>query len=546
MASNNTRPADDANQKEQHQSLTPDQVAEVRVRYLPEEQGRDKTPGAFLFTKAEAKYILKASLIAVDAWSGLLLNNYIPPTGVAGSGITAEEYLPRIEQAWKNEGISISRLKRINQKAIGKEYWTYYTGYRFVGDPVTSDTWGEVLNDTEKIIIVRFETKEIHRTFTYDEGEGEGCEFIEASNPVDRAKIAEVPEGKKYLPFTELEALDNIRSFLHELGAFEAPIKDQDGKWAVPNSAITNLFSNIGRANIANVEEGPESFRTGKTSLITSGMGVVVRTIPGEEKLLQNPEADRVFKVFLHRANGEGYKRDTIVMPLKEVQEAIGLSDPKDAKKKIGDAIDVILRSPVTYRGNDADFAGAVLLDSGGVIGQRGRGGNIVFMTFGKTLFNHLRSKRTAVGYIDTNLLKERNQDAYKMGVRIGAHLRNNLTEPNEHRIGVSTLLETSNIPPYESLKDKGQAKQLIIDRFENAMERLIEDRVLEEWYYSYPASMRKGTILTDEDIEKASRDYHFFSRLVIEFRLTNEEVYDRERENKKNQKKQHKKQGNR
>jgi hypothetical protein len=200
------------------------------------------------------------------------------------------------------------------------------------------------------------------------------------------------------------------------------------------------------------------------------------------------------------------------------------------------------LRSPVTYRSEDADFAGAVLLDSGRVIGQRGRGGNTVEITFGKTLFKHLKSNRTAVGYIDTNLLKERNQDAYKMGVRIGAHLRTNLTQPNEHRIAVETLIKTSNIPTYESLKDKGQARQLIIDRFENALEKLTEDKVLEEWYYSYPASMRKGTVMTDEDIEKASRDYHFFSRLVIEFKLTNEELYDELREKKRKQKKQSKK----
>lgn len=532
MTTDNTHPANDTNQKEQHQALTPDQVADIRVRYFPEEVGRDKTPGAFLLNKADAKYILKASLIAVDAWSGLLLNG-TPKEGV-GNSIKPEAYLPRIEQAWKDENITLSRLKRIVLKIKDKRYWTYHTALRFI--PLEEN---EDKQDTEQIIIVRLDTKEILRTFTYTEGEGRGYEFIEQTNPIDRAKIAEVPEGMKYLPFIEQEALDNLRSFMHEMGVFEETIKDQDGKWAVPNSPITNLFSNIGTPSIANMEEGPESFRTGKTSLITSGMGVIVRAIPGEEKLLQNPEADRVFKVFLHRANEQGYKNDTIIMPLKEVQEAIGLSDPKDAKKKIGDAIEIILRSPVTYRSEDADFIGAVLLDSGRVIGQRGRGGNAVEITFGKTLFKHLKSDRTAVGYIDTNLLKERNQDAYKMGVRIGAHLRNNLTQPNEHRIAVETLLKTSNIPTYESLKDKGQAKQLIIDRFENALEKLTEDKVLEEWYYSYPASMRKGTVMTDEDIERASRDYHFFSRLVIEFKLTNEELYDELREKKRKQKKQ-------
>ena len=506
--------------------LTPDQIAETRIAVSPDEYGRKDAPGSFLLNRSDAKYLLKANIINLDVWSRLLYENAKKSGNTVGGIRDEATLLQEVEKAWKEADISVSRLQRIYKKTEDKEYWNYRTASVIV---LPGDYDGEQTFETN---IVIFLNGVVYRSFPED---GKGEEILQAKDPKDRARLAEVPEGVKYLPYSEQDALDTLRTIVEAIAIKNRTIVDQDGNWAIPNSAITNLFSNIGRSNILDAQEGPVSLITGgKTSVITSGMGVQVTTIPGEEMLLTDPEADRVFKVFLHKANAEGYKNDTIVMPQKEVQEAIGLSDPKDAKIKIGDAIEKIMRSPVTERTPDADFAGAVLFDSGMVIGRKGRGGNLVSVTFGKTLLKHLRSKRTAVGYINTKLLKERNPDAYKMGVRLGAHLRNNINNLNEHRIGVTTLLETSNIPPYESLKDKGQAKQLIIDRFETYMERLIDDGILAEWTYSYPSEMRKGTILTDEDLERARRDYHFFSRLVIEFKLTNEELYDNLRQRKK------------
>lgn len=536
MASNNTRPADDANQKEQHQVLTPDQVVEARIRYLPEEAGRYTTPGAFLLTRTEAKHILKASLIAVDAWSGLLLNN--PPKGAVGKSIEPKEYLPRIEEAWKEENISVSTLKRINSKVTEGKYWTFFGGITLAGGEKREDAPESERStaETKRHIFIQFENKEIFRTFSWIDGEGTGHEFIEALNPIDRAQIAEIPEGIKYLPYNELEALNNVRSFLHELGAFEdkGPEAPPNLQW-MPSSPVIDIFTGVGRQSISKAVEGSLSFNGQGTRRIVSAKGVTIITTTTDDALFLSlsGDADRVLKTFIKEAYiDQNTNNLTYDIPVADLAKRIGLKDARELTRKIykdgatepTTRLDMILDEiygvSLDWKSIDGkySFKGRVVGERG-ILPRKGRGGSIVHFAFSRGFKDHIKDDTTGKYLTPDNLTEIRDDNAYKVAGEIFTEHHQHAGGKNEGIIGVKTLLKVTNIVTYEELgKDKGKASQRIIAPFKNVLEYLVDIGYLQDWDFYYPAGVNHGARVSDADLERVSRNYPFFSSLMIHY----------------------------
>lgn len=507
--------------------LTPEQIAETRITYLPDEAGRKATAGAFLLSRNDAKYLLKASIINVDTWTRLLLNDAKP--GAVGGVVEQETLLQEVDKAWRENGISATKLQRIYKKTEGKDHWHYRTAVLLI--PVED---AEGRQDFKNTIVV-YVNDTVFNSFPYEE---KGHEIIEAENPIDRARIAGVPEGIKYLPYSEQMALDDLRTIVDALADIERGRKrpqDTETLLAYPSSPLTNIYSLIGTKAIEAVQrEAGTDFNGNTLSMIIPVKGVTLTGIDGNEKLLLDPEADRILMYFLNKSNQEGYKSDTFVVPASEIQEAFGIKDPKDARAYIKNGLDIIVSHTVEATGKNYHYKGHIV-SSGLYVQQKGRRGSFIRFRWDPDFFEIIQGNKVSIAYIPRKLLQERHKNAYKIGRVLTAYYRTNAGRDQAYKIGVQSLLKATSIPTYENLKDRGKASERIITPFINALNRLTEDGILARWDFMHRET---DEILTDEEYRDAIGNYKIFSKLLVSFTLADEPDYSNIIENRKKSRK--------
>lgn len=495
--------------------LTPDQIAELRIAYSVDEDGREETPKAFLLNRSDAKYLLKASVANTNAWTRLLFDSARENKKAVGGVIDETAILQEVEKAWKEQEISVSKLQRIYKKTEGKDFWTYRTASLLLPK---EDNEGN--QDFETTFVI-FKNGVVLNSFPTEGDKGQA--FLNASNPIDRGKIGEVPEGIKYLPYNEQAALDDMRTIVEALANKEkgVNIKEALNLSIMPNSPVIDVFSEVGRQSIREKVQGELSLKGEQTSTVISSKGVSIISLSGNEDLLLSADTDRVLKVFIETAQQNGYKDQTCTIPIREVTQRIGLKDIKETGRKIAQALDELYACSLEWQGPDNYFFKSRIASSAGIIPRKGRGGSVATITFGKDFWEHLRSDRTGLYQIPKDATKIRDDNAYKMLLELFRLYRLNVGKKNEGIVSVKTLLGVCNIIPYEDLgKDKGKASQRIIRPFTNALETLVDLGYLKEWTFNYMARDSKDPTLTDEDQEKAYRNYKFFSGLAIHYAI--------------------------
>lgn len=536
--------------QEKETPLTPDQVAEIRVYNLPDEKGRGETPKAFLLTRKEAKLLYKASIINIDTWTRLLLNEAKP--GAIGNAVDQETILQETERAWSEQDVSVSALQKIYRRVDNNKYWNYRTAVLLI--PL-EDSDGQYDYESTTVIYIN---KTVHRSFPY-EGD-RGYQIVQASNPVEGARLAEVPEGIKYLPVSEYMALDDLRTIVEALTdkARGNEIKEALNLSIMPNSPVIDVFAEVGRQAINDRKAGGLSLAGKETSTIVSAKGVSIIRTSGDEDLFLSlsTDADRVLKVYIKEAIKDRDKGYSYYIPVNELAKRIGLKNAKELTKKIypnedGEPISKLEMIFNEIYGVSLEwkapgfFFKSRIAGTAGVIPRKGRGGSLAGLTFVDNYANHFRSDRTGLYQIPDNITEIRDDNAYKIAIELFKAYRLNVGKITEGITSVQTLLKVTNIIPYEDLgKDKGKASQRIIRPFTNALDYLVDIGYLKEWTFGYMARDNKGTALCNEDLDRAYRNYRFFSGLAIHYVIDPEYKPDytnllkgREKQRKKAQK---------
>lgn len=155
------------------------------------------------------------------------------------------------------------------------------------------------------------------------------------------------------------------------------------------------------------------------------------------------------------------------------------------------------------------------------IIGRRGYIDGDILITFDADFANYMVN-RNFITYYPVELLKldARKPNAYYIGRKLSSHyyMKNNRAKGTYNRLQVQTILEVTELPSYEDLKEKGIARkweERIKDRLEEALEELYRIGVLRSWTYCH----QKGIELTD--VEKGDIiSYAEFKDLYIKFDL--------------------------
>lgn len=147
---------------------------------------------------------------------------------------------------------------------------------------------------------------------------------------------------------------------------------------------------------------------------------------------------------------------------------------------------------------------------------------------FIKIIFGHITAQQLAnlplMQYKRTLLgINAHNRTAYAMGFKMSMHHfnMNNIERGSDKRLKVETLLTWSELPTYEYLKFTKNGRHWtdrIREPFENALESLVDEGVISEWFYT----KAKGKKLTDAELNGIN-SYEYFAGLYVEFEIVGE-----------------------
>lgn len=157
----------------------------------------------------------------------------------------------------------------------------------------------------------------------------------------------------------------------------------------------------------------------------------------------------------------------------------------KDLTKEIKNSCAALSLIQISWDEND-DFCVLNIISKAQI-----KGGNII-ITFSKDVASLLRNK-PLITYYPTCLLQldSRKTNAYCIGRKIAQHAgqRNNQRRGTDSTLSVKSLLDVApEIPEYNETKERGDWKTRIFDKFENAMNALIDDiQYLTRWEYRNP-----------------------------------------------------------
>ena len=493
------------------------------IKYDPiEEDLRRVNPKAFALNITEAKLIHKASLAE---WG--VLRDYIDLE-------ESETQKPEIQNAIKNRIHDVFIINRISPVKIieianrvkNGLYWSY-RAFKFDS---TAD--GGETKITYKVksnidgIIKEFDNLSLKA-------------FFATQDMRERARLLGVPEEGLYITSHELNSLIHLESICN--GRDIAQLISRSSVWYKKSSPVTDVFGEIGRL-AATSPEITQGFDTLYKFRASNGVTVTIQESNFKDlsTLFSTPNADKLITQFDSKALELGCKSKSVALTLDEVMEARGVSDRKTAAEAIKAAMNLIYAVSVEMEDKaTGSFKKSRILQDAVYISGKGRK-STAMITYTDAYFNHLQAT-TQIVQIPKKLLKipGNKPNAYIFAKAFSLQKRRNAGKGNniENKLAISTLLEKSMLPPYEGLKDKGQASQLIIKPFLANLDYLADELNLFSYEVQYPKRGSNSTTLTDEDLNKMFTDYSLFSSLMIAVKWTDEPDYDELKEKRKTQK---------
>ena len=204
----------------------------------------------------------------------------------------------------------------------------------------------------------------------------------------------------------------------------------------------------------------------------------------------------------------------------KEKQRAKNALD--NARKAIRKDLDIIHASTLTWeedlKGKSRDFARVSLVTYTGINNGQIR------IAFSPELAGYLAERNLITQYPVKLLgLDSRKPTAYYIGRKLAEHnsIDNNVIRGTQNILSIPAILAVTDLPTFEEVqkKDRGHWENRIKRFFEEALDTLTQEGILEDWEYTHA----KGVPLTDEEVDNLTR-YEDFAKLYLHFKLADAE----------------------
>lgn len=187
-----------------------------------------------------------------------------------------------------------------------------------------------------------------------------------------------------------------------------------------------------------------------------------------------------------------------------------------NARKQIKRDLDILHFSELTWtekvKGKPQDWLNVP------IIGSRGIRKGYIYMTFDPVIAQYLNMLPVTQYPVALLGVDGRNANAYNIGLKLSEYynMDSNQRAGRADRIGVSTLLACTTLPPIEKvLADNKDWIERIKEPFENALDALTACGLLEDWQYTHAKA-----IPLSEDEAYTITDYTEFSELYVQFVL--------------------------
>ena len=156
-------------------------------------------------------------------------------------------------------------------------------------------------------------------------------------------------------------------------------------------------------------------------------------------------------------ATANNFKSKTVTLPLEVFMKIRGITDEKEARKRINEDLDALFYAAISFKGIDFNEGKRKQVDYYDIhlIQERGISKGIIQIKFGDMYFEILKEYRPA--YYPQSLVKinsKKNPHSYYLGTKIAEMKNMNIDEDNEDIIAVQTLLDACpSMPTYEDVK---------------------------------------------------------------------------------------------
>lgn len=506
-----------------------------------DERGRDNEGEAYYFNVDDASYIMRAFARYSTVSSAVLGKMFSEANSEEVVLSLFDDYFAQVKNAFERKPrVAYTRIHGYAQRVKqDPHYWTFkYDGQ--------TDTYYVVTGDEAY-------KKEVPRD----------AYIVTESWPSALPQGLGIPEQYKFLPVRELEPLtilDTVYSILRKRGKTKKKV--EPGFLAIPTNPHTEALVRAGKkAYFTGTDSTEQRFTSNGMQTVTTREIRVGKT--GKERFFLSDDAialfpkhrEHAYKIMRLMANGvittgssEG------VLTLKYVMQTLGLKDKKYAKNILKNSAKILggYATEIDERGTDAEpgaygrrnaFQEVQYVPTKGPVGAR---------------VEYLWNEKLSGELLHRSTIEHTHESVFTLTgnnfLVIDEMLRNyrkNIGTVQENRISVDTLLGVTNITTMEELKERDrqdeeqgvkakkrvhQASQKIIAPFDKILENLVDKGFLLEFQYEYPATARKGQILTEEDIERRRTDYLFFKGLIVNYKINPDilpKEYEAKRENR-------------
>lgn len=512
-------------------NYSPAQFAEITLLHTQEEAGRNITPDAFLLDRNDAKYLLKANNIQLNTWVQLLRK---APRGAVQGEIPESKYLDAVQEAFKEGKVGIPRLQKILKKVTGQNFWYYRVADMFF---TPADNKGL---EYETTVVIDFNGV-VHHSYPL---EGRGNDILFASDPVERGTLAEIPEGYKYLPYSEYTALIDIRDIVEKLT--KANTAEQvlpTNYYEIPSDPVLSAVSSV-RTRTTAVEL--PAFGGGKVIQYVTANGKKIQLTAGEKGLtkvtgnekpipideimraISSPNASKILDYSMSKSVEHGLAK-TVTLDADEVMQLQGRTNKQSTIRAMKEGIRTLRSLEVVTQDEDTGRERNIGIYQDYEFPPQGASFKPT-ITFSDRFYEAMQ-RATSYAQFDKKI-QALTGLKYRIARVIYDHKRASLEHENENDLSMQKIMEYCDLTR-DTLKDKGQTRQLIIEPILKAFDELDDA----ELFY---AEFRKprGKKLTEAELDtiyEHTVDFDLFTQLIVRAHMFDEPDYDKVRRRKRN-----------
>lgn len=515
-------------------NYSPAEFAEITLLYTREEAGRDTHPEAFLLGRNDAKYLLKANNVYLSVWTQIILTE--TKRGTTSAEIPNEILYTQVEEAFKKEKIALSRLQKILKKTKGQNYWCYRVAEMLL--PL-EDSNGP--HDVEPTIVILL-NNDIYRSYPLEDT-GKGNDILFAPDPVERGTLAEIPEGYKYLPYSEFTALMDIRSIVEERTKADTEEQTQQSNfYSIPSNPVTSALSSV-RTRTTAIEIPAFGGGTvtqyvtanGKRIQITLGDKGLTKTRGNEKpvsldvimRAISSPNASKMLDLSMSKSVEHGLSK-SVTLDVDEVMQLQGRTNKQSTIRAMKEGIRTLRSLEVVTQDESTGRERNVGILQDYEFPPQGASFKPT-ITFTDKFYESMQ-RATSYAQFDKKL-QSLTGLKYRIARAVYEHKRISLENRNEDDLSMQKIMEYCDVTR-DTLKDKGQVRQLIIKPILSAFDELDD---AELFYVEYRKP--RGKKLTEEELDtiyNQTVDYDLFEQLVVRVHMYDEPDYNNVRKNKR------------